>query len=175
MKKPIKVWLTVGFKVTIKYILKISPKLYSEKFVLLSSIKIVCIKWHLSTPYILLVTGGNLEQFEKNTRCTNKFPPFFYQKWAFIVKERNLMFYSKYCQSHCSSYVWHESWYNNASNSASSYTFGLPKRSLSSMSNSPFLNIWNHSRQLLSLKTASPYVSTSNRCASAADFFKLKK
>ena len=43
------------------------------------------------------------------------------------------------------------------------------------MSNSPFLNFWNHSRQFLLLKTASLYVSTSNRCASAADFFKLKK
>ena len=36
--------------------------------------------------------------------------------------------------------VWHESLSNNASNSASSYTFGLPLRSLSSTSNSPFLN-----------------------------------
>ena len=71
--------------------------------------------------------------------------------------------------------VWHESSSYNDSNSASSYTFGLPLRSLSSTSNSPFLNFWNHSRQLLSLKAASPYASTSNRCASAADFFKLKK
>ena len=38
--------------------------------------------------------------------------------------------------------VWHESSSNNASNSASSYTFGLPLRSLSSMSNSQFLNFW---------------------------------
>ena len=52
--------------------------------------------------------------------------------------------------------VWHESSFNNASNSASSYTIGLPLHSLSSTSNSPFLNFWNHSRQLLSLKTASP-------------------
>ena len=96
--------------------------------------------------------------------CTNKFPPFFFIKdWVFVVKEWNLMFYSKYCTSYCSSCVWHESWSNNASKSASSYTFGLPLRSLSSMSNSPFLNFWNHSQQLLSLKTASPYVSTSNR------------
>ena len=52
--------------------------------------------------------------------------------------------------------VWHESSSNNTSNSASSYTFGLPLRSLSSTSNLPFLNFWNHSRQLLSLKAASP-------------------
>ena len=57
--------------------------------------------------------------------------------------------------------IWHESSSNNASNSASSYTFGLPLCSLSSTSNSPFLNFWNHSRQLLSLKAASPYASTS--------------
>ena len=44
--------------------------------------------------------------------------------------------------------VWNESSSNNAFNSASSYTFGLPLRSLSSTSNSPFLNFWN--RQLLS-------------------------
>ena len=44
------------------------------------------------------------------------------------------------------------------------YTFGLPLRSLSSMSNSPFLNFWNQSWKLLSLKEASPYVSISNRC-----------
>ena len=42
------------------------------------------------------------------------------------------------------------------------------------MSNSPFLNFWNHSRQLLSLKAASPHVSTNNQCASAADFFKFE-
>ena len=72
--------------------------------------------------------------------------------------------------------IWHESSSNNASNFASSYTFGLPLcYSLSSTSNSPFLNFWNHSRQLLSLKTASPYTFTSNLWASAADFFKLKK
>ena len=81
-------------------------------------------------------------------RCTNKFPPFFIKNWAFIVKERNLMFYSKYCPSYCSLYVWHESWSNNSSTSASSYTFGLPLCSLCPMSNSPFLNFWNHSRQL---------------------------
>jgi len=68
--------------------------------------------------------------------------------------------------------VWHESSSNNAFNSAS---FGLPLRSLSSMSNSPFLNFWNYSRQLLSLKAASSYASRSNLWASAADFFKLKK
>ena len=32
-------------------------------------------------------------------RCTNKFPPFLIKNWAFIVKERNLVFYSKYCPS----------------------------------------------------------------------------
>ena len=53
------------------------------------------------------------------------------------------------------------------------FVFVLPLRSLSSMSNSSFLNFWIHSRQLLCLKAASPYVSTSSRCASAADFFKL--
>ena len=42
------------------------------------------------------------------------------------------------------------------------------------MSNLPFLNFWNHSRQLLSLKAASPYVSTSNRRASAR-FFRIEK
>ena len=40
--------------------------------------------------------------------------------------------------------VWHESSSNNASNSVSSYTFGLSLCSLSSTSNSPFLNFWNH-------------------------------
>ena len=113
---------------------------------------------------------GNMDSI----RCTNKFPPFFIKNWAFIVNERNLMFYSKYCPSYCSSFVWHESWSNNACNSASSYTLGLPLHSLSSMSNLPFLNFWNHSRQLFSLKAALPYVSTRNRCVSAADFFKLK-
>ena len=29
-------------------------------------------------------------------RCTNNFPPFFIKNWAFIVKERNLIFYSKH-------------------------------------------------------------------------------
>ena len=110
-----------------------------------------------------------LIDFEKNMswvsmqqyyiRCTNKFPPFFIKNWASIVKERNLMFYWQYCLSYCSCCVWHESWSSNASNSASSYTFGLPLCSLSSMSNSPFLKFWNHSRQLPSLKAASPYVS----------------
>ena len=114
-------------------------------------------------------------EFSNYIRCTNKFPPLFIKNWAFNVKERNLMFYSKYCSKYCFSCVWPKSWSNNASNSASSYTFGLPLRSLPSMSNSPFLNFWNHSRQLLSLKAASPYLSTSNRCASAANFFKLKK
>jgi len=67
------------------------------------------------------------------------------------------------CNVSASSFcVWHESLSNNASNSTSSYTFGLPLRSLSSTSNSPFLNFWNYSRQLLSLKAASPYASTSN-------------
>ena len=109
-------------------------------------------------------------------RFTNKFPPFLIKYWAFIVKEWNLMFYSEYCSSYCSSCVWHESWSNtcNAFNSTSSYTFSLPLRSLSSMSNSPFLNFWNHSGQLFSLKTASPWVSTRIRCASAANFFKFK-
>ena len=31
--------------------------------------------------------------------CTNKFPSFFIKNWAFIVKERNLMFFSKYFPS----------------------------------------------------------------------------
>ena len=57
--------------------------------------------------------------------------------------------------------VWHESSSNNVSNSVSSYTFGLPLRS-SSTSNS-FLNFWNHSRQLLSLKAALLYASISLR------------
>ena len=74
-----------------------------------------------------------------------------------------------------SSYLWHESWSNNASNYASSYTFGLPLRSLSSMSNSPFLNFWNPSRQLLSFKAASAYVSTNNRCASAVRFLQIEE
>ena len=82
--------------------------------------------------------------------CTNKFSPIFIKNWAFIMKERNLIFYSKYYPPYCSSCIWHESWCSNASNSASSYTFGLPLHSLSSMSNSPFLNFWNHSRQILS-------------------------
>ena len=72
--------------------------------------------------------------------------------------------------------VWHESSSNNAFNfaSLSIHTFGFPLRSLSSTSNSLFLNFWNYS-QLLSLKAASSYASTSNLWASAADFFKLKK
>ena len=32
-------------------------------------------------------------------RCTNKFPPFFIENWAFIVKELNIMFFSKYWPS----------------------------------------------------------------------------
>ena len=128
-----------------------------------------------SVVILILFSFNRCWCLHQNIRCTNKFPTFFIKNWAFIVKERNLMFYSKNCPSYCSCCVWHESWSNNASNSTSSYTFDLPLRSLSSMSNSPFLNFWNHSRQLLSLKAASPCVSTSNRCASAADFFKLKK
>ena len=85
------------------------------------------------------------------------------------------MFYLKYCPLYSSSCVWHKSWSNHAYDSASSYTFGLPLRYLSSMSNSPFLNFWSHSQKLLSLKAASQYVSTSNRCASDTDLFKLKK
>ena len=42
-------------------------------------------------------------------RCTSKFTPFFIKNWSFIVKERNLMFYSKYCPLYYSSCVWHES------------------------------------------------------------------
>ena len=61
------------------------------------------------------------------------FRSFFIENWTFVVKKRNLMFYSKYCPSYCSSCVRHESWSNNASNSASSYTFSLPLRSLSSV------------------------------------------
>ena len=34
-----------------------------------------------------------------NVRCTNKYPPFFIKNWTFIVKDRNLIFYSKYCPS----------------------------------------------------------------------------
>ena len=107
--------------------------------------------------FIVLIT-------ERIIRCTNKISTFFFIKnWAFIVKEWNVMFYSKYCSSYCSSCMWHESWSNKASNSASSYTFDLILHILPSMSNIPFLNFWNHSRQFLSLKAASPYVSTSNR------------
>jgi len=71
-------------------------------------------------------------------------------------------------------YVWHKSSSNNASNSASSYTFSLPLCSLSSTANSPFLNFWNHSRQLLSLKVTSPYASTSNLCLSCR-FLQIKE
>ena len=77
-------------------------------------------------------TAQSLE-YDFTIRCTNKFPPFFIKNRAFIMKERNIMFYSEYCPSYCSSCVWHESWSNNVSNSALSYTFGLPLRSLSSM------------------------------------------
>ena len=97
----------------------------------------------------LLPNSANCLQefcFEKFIRCTNNFPPFFIKNWAFIAKERNLMFYSKFSPSYCSSCDWHESSPNNASYSASSHTFGLQLRSLSSMSNSPFLNFWKHSR-----------------------------
>ena len=34
---------------------------------------------------------------------------FFNQNWAFIVTERNLMFFWKYYPSYCSTCVWHES------------------------------------------------------------------
>ena len=50
----------------------------------------------------------NRGEFFLSIRCTNKFPPFFFIKsWAFILKERNLMFYSKYCPSYFSFCVWH--------------------------------------------------------------------
>ena len=45
-------------------------------------------------------------------RSINRFPPFFIKNWAFIVKERYLMFYSKYCPSlattfsHLSGSIW---------------------------------------------------------------------
>ena len=66
---------------------------------------------------------GLLSGIQISFRC------FFIKNWAFVVKERNLIYYSKVCLSHCFSCVWHGSWSNNASNSAFSYTFGLPLRS----------------------------------------------
>ena len=94
--------------------------------------------------FATMTTGAN--HYEGlNIRCTNKFPRFFIKNWAFIMKEQNLMFYSKYCPSYCSSCIWHESWSNNASNSPPSYTFILPLHPLSWMSNSPFLNFCNYS------------------------------
>ena len=78
-----------------------------------------------------------------------------------------------------SSCVSHKSWSNNASNSASSYTFGLPLRSLSSMSNSPFLHFWNHSRQLISLKVVRADIVTlksiSSEMSSAIESRELHK
>lgn len=47
---------------------------------------------------------------------------------------------------------------------ASSYTFCFSQRLLSLPSNSPLLNLWNRSRQLLSLQ-ASPYSSASNHAS----------
>jgi len=85
-----------------------------------------------------------------------------FKRYEFV---ESLLSVSSFC-------VWHEFSSNNASNCASSYTFGLPLCSLSSTTNSPFLNFWNHDN--LSLKAASRYASTSNLWASAADFFKLK-
>lgn len=32
-------------------------------------------------------------------RSTNKFPPFFYKNWVFLVKGRHIMFHLKYCPS----------------------------------------------------------------------------
>ena len=62
----------------------------------------------------------------------------------------------------------------NASNSASMYTFSLLLRFLSSMSNSPFLNIRNHSRQL-SLKAASPYVSYKQSIRLSCRFLQIEE
>ena len=59
------------------------------------------------------------------------------------MADKSQAFLSVYCPSYCSSCVSHKSWSNYASNSAFSYTFGFPLRSLSSLSNSPFINFWN--------------------------------
>ena len=110
------------------------------------------------TTFLDLIDLNNWTKKLNFIRYRNKFSPYFIKNWVFIIKR---------CEITCSvtpnvrassSCVWHESWSNNASNSSSSYTFGVPLRSLSSMSNSPFLNFWNHSRQFLSLEAASPYV-----------------
>ena len=36
-----------------------------------------------------------------NIRCTHNLAPFVIKNWGFIVNERNLIFYSKYCPSYC--------------------------------------------------------------------------
>ena len=93
-------------------------------------------------------------------RSTNKFPPFFIENCAFIIKRCEIACWVTPNVRASSCCVWQECWSKNASNSAPSYTFSRPLRSLSSMSNSPFLNFWNNSLQFLSFKAASPYVST---------------
>ena len=73
------------------------------------------------------------------------------------------------------SWVWHEFWSNNASNSASSNFNGLPSRSLSLVSKSPLLKYRNQYSHVFIDGACSPYASHSNRCPSAALFFKLKR
>ena len=72
-------------------------------------------------------------------------------------------------------WVWHESWSNNAFNSASSNFTSLPLRSLSLVSKSPLLKRLNQYSHVFIVGECSPYASHSNRCPSAAQFFKLKQ
>ena len=44
-----------------------------------------------------LCPSGHIHRMISDIRSINKFPPFLIKNWAFIVKERYMMFYSKYC------------------------------------------------------------------------------
>ena len=73
------------------------------------SIQKICIDVNMHNNIINNSQGKFFMRSLENIRCTNKFPPFFIKNWAFIMKERKLMFYSKYCPSYCSSCLFHES------------------------------------------------------------------
>ena len=74
-----------------------------------------------------------------------------------------------------SSWVWHESWSNNASNSASSNFTGLASRSLSLVSKLPLLKRRNQYSHVFIDGASFPCVSHSNQCPSAPLFFKFKQ
>ena len=68
-------------------------------------------------------------------------------------------------------WVWHESWSNNASNSASSHFTGLPSRSLSLMSQLLLLKRRNQYSHVFIDGAYSPCAAHSNRCPLAVLFF----